>query len=188
MEFAAPSAVSPRMMMTRPLSMKLPVGLMLFLMAGAGFPADAYKWVDERGVTNYGEKPPAGRQARPVNTNPGTVIETGGQFSQKVEAEKRNSGDDLRRPQAAATPAPVPALSSVSARGMDFDVYIRLQRGMTEGELLLRAGRPDHESLDSLWNDIAKTYYYFPTSANPYTTVVTLRGGRILELDRVKKF
>ena len=33
-----------------------------------------------------------------------------------------------------------------------------------------------------------KTYYYFPTSANPYTTVVTLRGGRIYDLDRIKKF
>ncbi len=82
--------------------------------------------------------------------------------------------------------APAPASSSVSVRGIDFDAYIRLQRGMTEGKL--RAGRLDHESLDNLRNDIVKTYFYFPTMASPYTTVVTLRAGRIVELNRVKKF
>jgi hypothetical protein len=54
--------------------------------------------------------------------------------------------------------------------------------------LLNRAGNPDHQSLDNVRYDIVKTYYYFPTPGNPYTTVVTLRGGRIFELDRVKKF
>jgi hypothetical protein len=164
--------------------MKRLLSPMLFLVAGACFGADTYKWVDEKGVTNYGEKPPASRPAQPVNTQPSAVIETGGQFSQKAQAATRRAGEDLQRPQfAAALPS-----SAMPARGMDFDVYIRLQRGMTEGELLLRAGRPDHESLDSVRPDIGKTYYYFPTSSNPFTTVVTLRGGRIFELDRIKKF
>ncbi len=35
-----------------------------------------------------------------------------------------------------------------SVRGMDFDVYIRLRKGMTEGELLERAGPPDHQAVD----------------------------------------
>ncbi len=156
--------------------MKALIGLMFFLIAGACLSAETYKWVDDKGVVNYGEEPPALRQAQPANTNPGAVIETGGQFNQKAEAEKRRSGEDPQKPQVAAAPAPAPASSSVSARGM------------TEGELLLRAGRPDHESLDNLRNDIVKTYYYFPTTANPYATVVTLRGGRIFELDRIKKF
>ena len=174
------------MNMTRLLSMKTPIGLMLILMAGACFSADTYKWVDEKGVTTYGEKPPANRQAKPINTNPGGVIETSGQFNQKAEADTRRSGEDSQKPQFVAMPAP--PSSSMSARGMEFDVYIRLQRGMTEGELLLRAGRPDYESLDGFRLDIVKTYYYFPTPSNPYTTVVTLQGGRIFELDRVKKF
>ncbi len=165
--------------------MKATAGLMLFLVTGAVFAAETYRWVDDKGVVNYGEKPPANRQARPVSTLPGGVIETGGQFSQKPGTEPRAREESPRQP-VYATPAPAP--SSVSVRGMEFDVYIRLQRGMTEGELLLRAGRPDHQSVDNLMDDIAKTYYYFPTSANPYTTVVTLRGGRISELDRVKKF
>ncbi len=168
--------------------MKPLVGLLLALTAGVCLAAETYKWVDERGVTNYGEKPPANRQARPVDIRPGAVIETGGQFSQPIEAERRRSAEDPQRLQVAAAPVMAPMPPPLSARGMDFDIYIRLQRGMTEGELLLRAGRPDYESLENLRHDIVKTFYYFPTVANPYTTVVTLRGGRIFDIDRIRKF
>ena len=166
--------------------MKVAPGLMLFLMTGVALAAETYRWVDEKGVVNYGEKPPANRQARPVSTLPGGVIETSGQFSPKAGAEQGRSREEPPRQPVAS--APTPASSSVPTRGMDFDVYIRLQRGMNEGELLLRAGQPDHQSVDNLIDEIAKTYYYFPTTFNPYTTVVTLRGGRISELDRIKKF
>jgi hypothetical protein len=141
--------------------------------------AELYKWVDEKGVTNYGEKPPANRAATPVDTSPTGVVETGGQFDRKFPTDK-----PPRPAESQVSPSPAPT----ATRGMEFDVYSRLQRGMTEGELLQRAGKPDHESLDGLRRDIIRTFYYFPTSSNPYTTVVTLRGGRIDEIDRVKKF
>ena len=163
--------------------MKLLSGLLLALAAGTCSAADTYKWVDERGVTNYGEKPPQSRAAQPVNTNPIGIIEGGGQFSQKALGEKRLPEESPRT----ALGAP-PLLGPVAVRGMDFDVYIRLQYGMSEGELLLRAGRPDHEAVDGFRHDIAKSYYYFPTVANPFTTVVKLRGGRIDNLERIKKF
>jgi len=158
-------------------------GLLLALMAGVCPAADTYKWVDEKGVTNYGEKPPQNRAAQPVDTTPSGIIEGGSQFSQKVDAGKPRH-EELQPPQVAATPVSAAA----PVRGMEFDVFIRLQRGMTEGELLLRAGRPDHEGVENFRHDIVKSYYYFPTVANPYTTVVTLRGGRIANLDRIKKF
>jgi len=161
------------------------IGLLLSVAAGACLAAETYKWVDERGVINYGEKPPANRSATPVNTQPGGTIETDSQLGQKVDAERRRIAQEQPRPQVAA---PLPAPPLASARGMDFDVFIRLQRGMTEGELLLRAGKPDHESLESFRHDIVKTYYYFPTVSNPFTTVVTLRGGRIDDMDRIRKF
>ena len=164
--------------------MKAQISLILFLSAGACLASDAYKWVDEKGVTNYGEKAPESRSAKPVSTQPSAVIETGGQFNQKSETERRRTGEIAQKSEVAV--APPPAVMPV--RGMDFDVYIRLQRGMTEGELLLRAGRPDFESLDGFGAGIVKSYYYFPTTSNPYTSVVTLRGGRIFELDRIKKF
>ena len=161
------------------------IALLLALAAGAGLAGETYKWVDERGVITYGEKPPANRPATPVNTQPSGIIETGGQPAPKFETERRTLAEEPPRPPVAA-PTPVPSLAS--ARGMDFDVFIRLQRGMTEGELLLRAGRPDHESVENFRYDIVKTYYYFPTFSNPFTTVVTLRGGRIDDLDRIRKF
>ena len=86
------------------------------------------------------------------------------------------------------------ALLSVSAlaqpapqvRGMDFDTYIRLDRGMSEGELLLRAGPPDYAAVDNLAG-IVKSFYYYPTLSDPFMTVVTLRGGRVDHIERTKK-
>ncbi len=161
------------------------IGLLIALAAGVSAAAETYKWVDENGVINYGEKPPADRPAKPVDTQPSGVVETGGYFNQKLETEKRRRAEEQ---QVQSVPVPAPSPAAAPVRGMDFDTFIRLQRGMTEGELLLRAGRPDHESVENLRHDIVRTFYYFPTVANPFTTVVTLRGGRIADVDRIKKF
>ena len=110
-------------------------------------------------------------------------------FLSDLESGSLAGAKAVPRPEAQAAPAPpAPAPGAVAARGMEFDVFIRLQRGMTEGEVLLRAGPPDYESVDNLVYDMVKSYYYFPTIANPYTTVVTLRGGRVANLERIKKF
>ena len=161
------------------------IGLLIAMAAGACFAAETYKWVDEKGVVNYGEKPPEERRSRPVDTNPSGTIETRGLYDQRSDAGQRRQIEEQQRPQIIAVPVPAPVLPSV--RGMDFDTFIRLQRGMTEGELLVRAGRPDYETVDNLY-DYDRTLYYFPTVANPFTTVVKLRSGRIATLDRVKKF
>ncbi len=71
-------------------------------------------------------------------------------------------------------------------RGMAFEVYIRLEHGMTEGELVLRAGKPDHHAIDNIREGL-KSNYYFPTLANPFLTTVRLRSGRIENIDRVRK-
>jgi hypothetical protein len=74
-------------------------------------------------------------------------------------------------------------------RGMDFDVYIRLQEGMSEGELLQRAGPPDSQQVTSASQDgFTRTYYYFPTVSNPFTTTVTVSNGQITEIKRERKF
>jgi len=167
--------------------MKLLIGVVIGLAAGVCAAAETYKWVDEKGVTNYGEKPPVDRPARTVDTHPTGIVESASVFSQQLEAEKRRRAEE-RRVELVPVPVPPPAPVVAPVRGMDFETFIRLQRGMTEGELMMRAGRPDHEAIESFRHEIVKTYYYFPTVANPYTTVVTLRGGRIVEVDRVKKF
>jgi hypothetical protein len=155
-------------------------GLLLVLAAGSGLSAEAYKWVDEKGVVNYGEKPPKNRPSQQVDTTPKVVIES----DPKSAGKTAQPPQATVAPQASASPAPAPG----AARGMEFDVFIRLQRGMTEAELLQRAGVPDRESVENFRNDIVKSMYYMPTAGNPYVTVVTLRGGRIANLERIKQF
>ena len=83
-------------------------------------------------------------------------------------------------------PLVVAAPTETAPRGMPFDVYIRLEHGMTEGELVLRAGRPDHQSMDN-FREGQKSLYYFPTTSNPHLTTITLRSGRITNIERVRK-
>lgn len=166
--------------------MRAMFGLLLAFVGSTCLAAEVYRWTDDKGVVNYGEKPPANRPAQPVNTDPNGSNEAPGAPDGKATADPKRPAADERRPQPEAVPAPVPP-AAAAVRGMDFDTFIRLQQGMTEGELMLRAGRPDHESVDSFRRDIVKTFYYFPTTANPYTTVVTLRGGRIFNIERIKK-
>lgn len=147
------------------------------LASGPLLAAQTYKWADEHGVTTYGEKPPANRPAKAVETQPGGTIESGNLQRQKDAAESQ------QRAQAPAAQPPAAA----SARGMDFDTFIRLQVGMSEGELILRAGKPDHESVENFRNNVIKSLYYYPTTANPYITTVTLNGGRITNIERTKK-
>jgi len=80
-----------------------------------------------------------------------------------------------------------PGITADSPRGLDFDVYIRLKTGMSEGELLARAGKPDADAVENIHGDIVKTYYYLPTTSNPWITTIKLRGGTIVSIDRDKK-
>ncbi len=148
--------------------------------------AQTYKWVDERGVTTYGNKPPAGRAAQRVDTQPLGPVDLTEAQQKRVEADIRRRVD--MQPAPVPPPAPAPSLAVAPARGMGFDTYIRLARGMSEGELLLRAGQPDQVSVDNVQAGIVKSFYYYPTSGDPYITVVTLRGGRIANMERTKKF
>lgn len=157
--------------------------LLIFINATA-YSAEVYRWVDERGVTQYSEKPPENRPSRLVNARPAAA---------SVDAE----GKLLEPPKPVAKPAPPPVVAVIpppppapqpqQARGMDFGVYIHLRRGMTEGEVLLRAGKPDQETVEGGRNFVVKSLYYYPTLADPYITVVTVRGGRVAELERTRK-
>ena len=152
------------------------IPVLIALLACAPAAAQTYKWVDQDGITNYGPKPPPGRPAQLVDTKSRNTIDTG-------EVPRRAEPEPARE----AVVPPPPAPSAEAVRGMDFDTYIRLNRGMTEGELLSRAGKPDYISLDAVRRDIVKSFYYYPTRSDPFITVVTLRGGRIDNIERTKK-
>ncbi len=81
-----------------------------------------------------------------------------------------------------------PSVAAEAARGMGLNTYIRLQQSMTEGELLSRAGAPDHVAVEGVSPHVTKSFYYYPTTSDPFITVVTVRGGRISNLERTKKF
>ena len=93
---------------------------------------------------------------------------------------------------------------TTDVRGLDFRTYLSLQRGMTEGQVLSIAGKPDVLanqgvviSGQSSTQEIRGpertvlaviTYTYLPTAADPYTTTITLVGGRVTEIQRDRKF
>lgn len=152
--------------------------------------AGTWKWVDAQGVTQYSDTPPAGRDARLVDTRPFGIEWDGIRpchtiWCQGWRADQQNR--KVAEQEALEVKSAPKAQAANDTRGMDFDVFIRLQTGMSEGELLLRAGKPDSESIENFRNFIVKSYYYFPTTANPWITTITLRGGRIVNIDRVKK-
>ncbi len=154
---------------------------LLCIISTSSLAAEIYRWKDERGVTQYSEKPPENRPSIRVDGRPAAA---------SVDAE----GKLLDPPKHVARPAPQVAVAPPLApppppavRGMDFGVYIHLRRGMSEGEVLLRAGRPDHETFEGGRNFVVKSLYYYPTLSDPYITLITLRGGRVADIERTRK-
>lgn len=179
--------------------------------------AQTYKWKDSSGRTNYGDRPPSGVSAEqvlepfdyPANPDACKTIQC-----QLERVEKSKPAAEKVRTEAAPQPSlPAPPRE---ARGLAFDTYIHLRRGMTEGEVLSRAGAPDVSSADGVdevsqtlagrdpqpdpragrsfsavkitQSRLIKTYTYLPTSNDPFTTIITFRGGLVDDIQRIKKF
>lgn len=152
--------------------------------------AEIYRWVDERGVTQYGEKPPENRPSKLVNARPAAAsVDAEGKLlePQKSTTTLAPTPATPPVPQTALVPPPGSAPVAPPVRGMDFGVYMHLRRGMSEGEVLLRAGKPDQETIEGGRNFVVKSLYYYPTLSDPFITVITLRGGRVAELERKQK-
>jgi len=162
--------------------------IVLIGMAVVAQAADIYRWVDERGVTQYGEKPPENRSSKRVDGRPAAAsVDADGKL---IEAPKPVlPAPASQQPPVAAFPPPpsAPAPQDKSVRGMDFSTFVYLRRGMSEGEVLLRAGQPDFESVENFRNTVVKSLYYYPTASNPFITIVTVRGGRVADIDRNRK-
>jgi hypothetical protein len=185
--------------------------LLILLLAAGAAQAQIYRWVDQNGRVQYSNvQPPKGIQATVVDSDakagPATpdssecyTIRCQGERME--ERQRQREADDARLSrERAATAAKQP-------RGLDFRNYLRIQKGMSEGELLGVAGEPDFVSDKGLAIDVPTlvqvdrntratasgaqrmaTWTYLPTSGDPFTTTITLIGGRVSELDRVRKF
>ena len=184
--------------------------VVVLLMLAPLVQADVFKWVDRNGSVHYGDKPPHNVRSRPVD-----LRFAGSPTTTDVNPCCQDSPKPVDRPvQIVFAAEPSPARNP-PPRGMDFGVFIMLRLGMSEGELLQRAGVPDYQSSDGYtvqaiaverggypsggWrrgvafpygfsNQTVKTFYYYPTLSNPFTTVLTLTGGRISDLQRTRQF
>lgn len=187
--------------------------LIFCLLFGAAVPASAqiYRWVDAEGRVNFSNTaPPKGVKATVVDPNAREAppsAESAECYSvrcqgERMEERQRKREAEIERmstERAAAAPKPY--------RGLEFRKYISIQRGMTEGELLGIAGEPDLKAdqgiaisapvtvpYDRNLSGAARaglrliTYTYMPTPADPFTTTIRLVGGRVDDIERVRKF
>ena len=79
------------------------------------------------------------------------------------------------------------ALASVSALAADARERSFIRRGMGEGEVLLRIGKPDHEAFNRnvRGEPEEKTWSYFPHARDPQTlTIVIFHAGVVARVDR----
>lgn len=189
--------------------------IFLLLALAASLPASAqiYRWTDAQGRTHFSNAPPpAGTRAVVVDPD----AKAGPPSPESLECHtlrcqgermeerqrKRESEDARIAAERAAAAARQPQY-----RGLDFRAYLSIRAGMTEGELLGIAGPPDLKanqgialaapvSVQGSRNLSAggragltlQTWTWMPTAPDPYTTTVTLVGGRVSEVERVRKF
>jgi uncharacterized protein DUF4124 len=176
---------------------------------------DVYKWVDGDGSVHYGDAPPANARSRPVDLRfAGSATTTD---ANSCCVAKENPPKPAEQPVYIVVAAEPPARNQ-APHGLDFGVFIMLRHGMSEGELLQRAGPPVYQNTDGnsvqtfaltrhgrpihqmngwpdrgalscgISNQIVKTFYYYPTVSNPFNTVLTLTGGRITDMQRTRQF
>ncbi len=173
--------------------------------------AQVYRWVDDKGTIHYSQSaPPPGVKARlldiQVKEGPPSpdskdcyTVRCQGERMQERLARREELDAKLAADRVANAPRPV--------RGLEFRKYISIERGMTVGELLNIAGEPDFIADEGAVYDAPvtaqtgrrgrgsataalslRTYTYMPTPADPFTTTITLVGGRVSEIERERKF
>jgi hypothetical protein len=143
-----------------------------------------YRWVDERGTVHFSsESPPPGVNAEKVDPDAdprAPVTETAECYT--AQCERQRLEQRLARRETVA--ARVAESRGASARGLDARTYQAIRRGMSEGEVLEIAGEPDLLLWDSR---TTKTFTYYPTPTEPYTSTVTFLNGRVTETERLRR-
>jgi hypothetical protein len=184
----------------------------VFLLACGASHAQIYRWTDANGRVNFSNTPPPqGVRAVVVDPNakegPPAVestechtIRCQGERMEERQRKRQSETDRMAAERAAAAPRQ-------QYRGLEFRKYISIQRGMSEGELLGIAGEPDLKADQGIAisapvtiqlgpNHVGpgraglsmKTYTYMPVPGDPFTTTIRLIGGRVDEIERVRKF
>jgi hypothetical protein len=85
------------------------------------------------------------------------------------------------------TAAVLLALASASTVAADAGERKFIRKGMGEGEVLLKIGKPDHEATHRAFRGQPeeKTWTYFPHARDPQTlTILRFQSGRVTEIER----
>jgi len=187
--------------------------LAILVLIAAATPAGAqiYRWTDAQGRVNFSNgTPPPGVKATVVDASAKEAPpapESTECYTIRCQGERMEERQRRREAAEAKEFAERAANAPRPPRGLEFRKYVSIQRGMTEGELLSIAGAPDFVSDQGVAYDAPafvqtdryvvsgarvgmtlKTWTYLPTSADPFTTTITLVGGRVSDLERVRKF
>ncbi|MEO8143611.1 MAG: DUF4124 domain-containing protein [Betaproteobacteria bacterium] len=173
--------------------------------------AQIYRWVDANGRVNFSNAaPPQGVKSTVVDADAKeapAVPDSQECYTIRCQGERMEERQRRREAEDARMATDRAALAPKPVRGLEFRKYISLQRGMSEGELLGIAGEPDLKAdqgvaiaepayvqgtrnavVATRTGLVMKTYTYLPTPGDPFTTTITLVGGRVSELERVRKF
>jgi hypothetical protein len=173
--------------------------------------AQIYRWTDAQGRINFSNTPPpSGTQATVVDPNAKEgppVPESAECYTIRCQGERMEERERKRAADDAKFAAERAAAEATRVKGLEFRKYLSIQRGMTEGELLGIAGEPDLKTDQGVaiaapttvpigrhFSSAAReglrmtTYTYLPISGDPFTTTITLVGGRVSEIERVRKF
>ena len=182
--------------------------LMCFSIASS---AQIYRWVDSNGRVNFSNTaPPKGVQATVVDANAKEGAPSADSkecYTIRCQGERMEERQRKREAESVKAEAERTATAPKPVRGLEFRKYISIQKGITEGELLGIAGEPDLKAdqgvaiaaptnvqgtrnlvVAARSGLVMKTYTYLPTPADPFTTTITLVGGRVSEVERERKF
>ncbi len=81
----------------------------------------------------------------------------------------------------------VAAVSAAAAVAVDARERSFIRKGMPEGEVVFRIGKPDHEAFvsNAKGQPEVKTWTYFPHYRDAQTlTIITLRSGVVSDIER----
>jgi hypothetical protein len=187
--------------------------LILPVLLAFSVPASAqiYRWVDSQGQVNFSNTaPPQGVKATVVDANAKEgppAVESSDCYTIRCQGERMEERERKREAELAKETAARAAAEPKRPRGLEFRKYLSIQRGMSEGELLGIAGEPDLKadqgvaiaapttvqvgrnlSTAARIGLVMKTYTYLPIPGDPFTTTITLIGGRVDDVERVRKF
>jgi hypothetical protein len=181
------------------------------LASAATASAQIYRWTDAQGRVNFSNTtPPQGVKSTIVDPDAKEgppSVESTECYTIRCQGERMEERERRREAELVKATAERAAAESRRTRGLEFRKYISIRRGMSEGELLGLAGEPDlkadhgvaiaapatvqigrHFSTAARTGLLMKTYTYMPTPGDPFTTTITLVGGRVDDVERVRRF